>query len=126
MEWLVRVSVLKGCPRPWFVSGVKDKAILWAALVHLLSLFPEHRAVTAVARVVASAVDALESPPGFTALVSIMSCRAFPTVCVLGFAFSTLVAELVAPETSDRLLVRASRFHSFIEDVRTLLEDRIC
>lgn len=118
---LVRCGIVKGDPCPRFVGGVKGEAVLWAALVHLLALLPEHLAFSVVAWVRSETVDAFESPWLFPAGVSLVGSRAFPAVHVLGFAFTTLVAKSVASETSYGLFVWLFRYNSFVEYIRTLL-----
>ena len=68
-------SIVKGDPCPRFVGGVKGEAVLWAALVHLLALLPEHLAFSVVAWVRSETVDAFESPWLFPAGVSLVFPR---------------------------------------------------
>ena len=117
---LVRCSVIEGDPSPWFVGGVEGKAILWAALVHLLMFLPEHLAFSVVTWVRSKAVDAFECSWMFPAGVSFVNSRAFPAVYVLGFAFATLMAKSVASETSYGLFVWPFRYDSLVEYIRTL------
>ena len=57
---LERVVVLERCPGPRLVCGVESEAVLWAALIHLLSFCPERGTFPAVARVGAEAVNTSE------------------------------------------------------------------
>ena len=117
---LVRCGVIEGDPSPWFVGGVEGEAVLWAALVHLLTFLPEHLAFSVVTWVRSKAVDAFVSSWLFSARVSFMDSRAFPAVHILGFALSTLMSKSVALETSYWLFVWLLWYDSFVENICTL------
>ena len=123
---LVCCSVVKGDPCPRFVGGVEGEAILRASLIHLVAFLPKHLAFSVVARVRSEAVDAFVSSWLFSACVSFMDSRAFPTVHILGFALSTLMSKSVALETSYWLFVWPLWYDSFVENIRTLFWDRVC
>ena len=122
---MVGIVLVESRPHPWFICGVEDKSILWATLIHYLSLLPEHWTFVAVAQVKAEAVNTFKAPQQL-ALISLMGRRALPAVGALGNTISTLMAKLVAPETSYWLLVRALGFDAFVKYVRTLFEDCVC
>ena len=122
---LVGVVLIKSRPRPRFVCGVEHKSVLQSALVHYLPFLPERGAFAAIAWVKAKAVYAFVASQQL-AFISFMGRRAFPAVGVLGGTIPTLVAKLVAPETSYWLPMQALRFDAFVEDMRTLFEYRVC
>ena len=92
-------SMVRGNPGPWFICGVKSKSVLWASLVHLVTLFPELGTFTATVWMMAEAVDTFIFGQWCATVFSLVCLKAFSTVCSLVVTVVALVFKLVSTKT---------------------------